>query len=155
MPQPRRVAQRQLVPNVILCQTSVCAKRQFVPNISLCQTSVCAKRQFVPNVSSCQTSRRSLTPATFASPDVARRSRVTCLRLLRQGMLPLVYSTIAAERDGVGWRRRGRNVCYYQNHIKRRSGYYYTLSFDMLAENEGDILYLAYCHPYTLTDLYR
>ena len=42
---------------------------------------------------------------------------------------PLVYSTQEAALRGTGWRRRGHDIAYYQNHIKRRSGYYYTLSF--------------------------
>lgn len=54
----------------------------------------------------------------------------------------------------MGWRREGKQVCYYQNHIRRRSGYYYTLSFQIEAAYDDDVLYLAYCHPYTLTDLY-
>ena len=46
-------------------------------------------------------------------------------------MLPLVYSTKEVARTGLGWRRMGHNVCYYQNHIKRRSSFYYTLSFQL------------------------
>ena len=46
-------------------------------------------------------------------------------------MLPLVYSTKEVARTGLGWRRMGHNVCYYQNHIKRRTGYYYTASFQV------------------------
>ena len=48
-------------------------------------------------------------------------------------MLPLVYSTKEVARTGLGWRRMGHNVCYYQNHIKRRTGYYYTASFQVTA----------------------
>ena len=30
---------------------------------------------------------------------------------------------------GVGWERRGHDICYYQNHVKRRGGYHYTATF--------------------------
>ena len=36
---------------------------------------------------------------------------------------PLVYSTEDAQRHRLGWRRRAHSVCYYQNHIKRRSSF--------------------------------
>ena len=51
--------------------------------------------------------------------------------LFNFGLLPLVYSTHDAATRSVGWRRRGHDVCYYQNHIRRRNGYYYTLSFKL------------------------
>lgn len=70
-------------------------------------------------------------------------------------MQPLVYSTRDAEEEGIGWRRRGHDVAYYQNHIKRRSGYYYTLTFKLQVAHSGDVMYLAYAHPYTLSDLNR
>ena len=54
---------------------------------------------------------------------------------------------------GAGWRRRGGDVCYYQNHIRRRAGYYYTLSFQLRFPHEDDVVYLAYCYPSTLTNL--
>ena len=68
-------------------------------------------------------------------------------------MQPLVYSTIDAAKYGVGWRRRGFDVCYYQNHIRRRSGFYHTLSFQLRFMHDGDTIYLAYCYPHTFTDL--
>ena len=40
-------------------------------------------------------------------------------------MQPLIYSMLDAKEQNVGW-ARGEDVCYYQNHIKRRGGYYYT-----------------------------
>ena len=73
--------------------------------------------------------------------------------LFNLGMQPLVYSTIDAAKYGVGWRRRGFDVCYYQNHIRRRSGFYHTLSFQLRFMHDGDTIYLAYCYPHTFTDL--
>mmetsp|Transcript_86716 Transcript_86716/g.260334 ORF Transcript_86716/g.260334 Transcript_86716/m.260334 type:complete len:496 (-) Transcript_86716:75-1562(-) len=83
---------------------------------------------------------------------------VNCVKpdsLFNCGMQPLVYSSVAAETHGVGWRRQGFNVCYYQNHIRRRSGYYYTLSFQLRCGYDDDIVFVAYCEPYTLSDFYR
>ena len=56
---------------------------------------------------------------------------------------PLVYSTVDAERHRVGWRRRAHSVCYYQNHIKRRSSFYYTLSFQLSFQHADDVVYLV------------
>ena len=67
-------------------------------------------------------------------------------------MQPLVYSTADAQRHHLGWRRRAHSVCYYQNHIKRRSSFYYTLSFQLSFQHADDVVYLAYCHPHSLTD---
>ena len=75
--------------------------------------------------------------------------------LFNFGLLPLVYSTHDAASRCIGWRRKGHDVCYYQNHIRRRSGYYYTLSFKLRVAHANDVVYVAYAHPYTLTDLNR
>ena len=72
--------------------------------------------------------------------------------LFNGGMQPLVYSTADAQRHRLGWRRRAHSVCYYQNHIKRRSSFYYTLSFQLSFQHADDIAYLAYCHPHSLTE---
>ena len=55
--------------------------------------------------------------------------------------------------SGTGWSRRGSNVCYYQNHIKRKNGYYYTLTFTIEFEHDHDKLYFAHCYPYSYRDL--
>lgn len=44
-------------------------------------------------------------------------------------MRPLMYSEIEAKKFGKGWQRAGKDVCYYQNSIKRKTGNYYTLTF--------------------------
>ena len=75
--------------------------------------------------------------------------------LFNFGMQPLVYSTQEAALRATGWRRRGHDVCYYQNHIRRRTGYYYTLSFKLRVLHASDVTYVAYTHPYTYTDLNR
>ena len=50
--------------------------------------------------------------------------------LYNHGMRPLMYSEIGAKTNGKGWVRAGRDVCYYQNSMKRKTaGHYYTLTF--------------------------
>ena len=88
--------------------------------------------------------------------------------LYNRGMRPLMYSRRDAGEelgptkaegpgngvtDRVGWRRCGTDVCYYQNHIKRKGGHYYTASFTITFPHDNDTVYLAYCYPYTYTDL--
>eukprot|EP00948_MAST-09A_sp_MAST-9A-sp1_P003717 g3717.t1 len=75
--------------------------------------------------------------------------------LYNQGMRPVLYSEKEALR-GIGWRRYGTEICYYQNHIKRKgSGNYYTFTFTIEFPHSHDVCYLAYCYPYTYTDLQR
>lgn len=49
--------------------------------------------------------------------------------LYNHGMRPLMYSEIEAKKLGIGWFRAGKDVCYYQNSMKRKTGHYYTLTF--------------------------
>ena len=80
--------------------------------------------------------------------------------LYNRGMRPLMYSqydsSILGKKETgekVGWRRCGTDVCYYQNHIKRKGGHYYTASFTITFPHDQDTVYLAYCYPYTYSDL--
>ena len=76
--------------------------------------------------------------------------------LYNHGMRPVVYSEMEAKRSGKGWFRGGSDICYYQNSMKRKNaGYYYTLTFSMQFDHDGDTVYLAHCYPYTYTDLMR
>ena len=70
-------------------------------------------------------------------------------------MQPLIYSAQAA-LDGVGWRRGGREVTYFENGVTRRDrekGSHSTMSFVWTCEHDSDLLYFAMCYPYTYTDL--
>ena len=70
--------------------------------------------------------------------------------LYNSGMRPLYYSQVEAEEHGIGWFRRGEDICYYQNHIKRKGGYYYTLTFTLdFIHGSDDTAYLSYCHPFS------
>ena len=41
--------------------------------------------------------------------------------LYNHGMQPLMYSEIEARKFGKGWYRNGKDVCYYQNSMKRKT----------------------------------
>jgi len=73
------------------------------------------------------------------------------------GMQPLVYSERHAADHGVGWHRKGEQICYYQNHHSRgkKEGNYFTLTFALTFQYENDVVYLAYGYPYTYTKLMR
>jgi hypothetical protein len=74
--------------------------------------------------------------------------------LYNYGMRPLMYSETDARTKGVGWVRCGRDICYYQNHIKRRNNtFYYSFTFSVEFEHADDTVYFAYSYPYTYTDL--
>ncbi len=59
------------------------------------------------------------------------------------------------QKRGVGWVRRGTDVCYYQNAIKKKSTYYYTATFSVVFEHPNDTVYIAHSYPYTYSDLQR
>ena len=72
-------------------------------------------------------------------------------------MQPLIYSAQAA-LDGVGWRRGGREVTYFENGVTRRDrekGSHSTMSFVWTCEHDSDLLYFAMCYPYTFSKLRR
>ena len=74
--------------------------------------------------------------------------------LYNHGMRPLMYSEIEAKKYGKGWVRAGRDVCYYQNSMKRKTvGHYYTLTFRVQFNNDNDTVYFAHSYPYTYSDL--
>ena len=76
--------------------------------------------------------------------------------LYNHGMRPLVYSDIEARKSGKGWQRRGGDICYYQNSMKRKNaGYYYTLTWSCVFDHDGDTVYFAHSYPYTYTDLWK
>ena len=76
--------------------------------------------------------------------------------LYNHGMRPLMYSEIEAKKYGKGWVRAGRDVCYYQNSMKKKTvGHYYTLTFRVQTNNDNDTVYFAHSYPYTYSDLHR
>lgn len=76
--------------------------------------------------------------------------------LYNHGMQPLMYSDRDAMNSGKGWQRVGKDICYYQNNIiKKPSGHFYTLTFSVQFDHDGDTVYFAHSYPYTYTDLQR
>ena len=67
-----------------------------------------------------------------------------------------MYSDIDSKKSGKGWFRAGKDVCYYQNSMKRKTvGHYYTLTFSVQFPFDNDTVYFAHCYPYTFSDLQR
>ncbi|XP_040172257.1 cytosolic carboxypeptidase 2-like isoform X5 [Anopheles arabiensis] len=87
--------------------------------------------------------------------------------LYKEGMRPLMYSTMDAECNQVGWRRCGDNIAYFRN--EDNSHYHhrpadddedeyigtssFTLSFNIEFKYDGDTVYFAHSYPYTYSDL--
>ena len=77
------------------------------------------------------------------------------------GMQPVMYSTLEAQEDRVGWVRVGTNVCYYRNYFTRSREVtggptgktYYTSTFTVTFPHTNDTCYFAYHYPYTFTML--
>jgi len=73
--------------------------------------------------------------------------------LCNVGMRPSLFSVTEASR-GVGWRRVGERIAYYENHYETETGQsYYTLTFTLVFPHGNDVCYLAHCYPYSYTDL--
>ena len=76
--------------------------------------------------------------------------------LYNHGMRPLMYSNLDACKFGKGWTRAGKDVCYYQNCMKKKTqGHYFTLTFSIQFTNDNDTVYFAHSYPYTYGDLQR
>lgn len=77
--------------------------------------------------------------------------------LFNHGMKVLVYSERKVDKEDVGWHWGCSNICYYANGIWRENlkyyKSYYTLTFTHEFEFENDLVYFAYCYPYTYTEL--
>jgi hypothetical protein len=59
--------------------------------------------------------------------------------LYNHGMRPLMYSEAQARLLGQGWRHAGKDVCYYQNSMKKKTqGHYFTLTFSVTFPHDHD-----------------
>ena len=68
----------------------------------------------------------------------------------------LIYSQLRSEKENIGWYRDGRDIRYYANGIKKdenSSKSLYTLTFIIDFPYDNDTVLIAYCYPYTYTDL--
>ncbi len=73
--------------------------------------------------------------------------------LYNAGMRPALYS-ITDAGAGIGWRRVGERIAYYENHYETENGQsYYTLTFSLTFPHSNDVCYLAHCFPYSYADM--
>ncbi|CAH8529968.1 unnamed protein product [Heterobilharzia americana] len=87
--------------------------------------------------------------------------------LFGQGMKPLMYSEKMAKLTGIGWRRVGSDISYYQTKFmepvenklqpRSKSDYRgcttYSLTWKFNFPYPNDAVYFAACYPYTYTQL--
>lgn len=92
--------------------------------------------------------------------------------LYKEGMRPLMYSTMDSEFNHVGWQRCGENIAYFRNDSENgynHSNYHhrpvdddddefvgnasFTLSFNIEFRYDDDTVYFAHSYPYTYSDL--
>ncbi|KAK3697423.1 hypothetical protein QZH41_019236, partial [Actinostola sp. cb2023] len=77
--------------------------------------------------------------------------------LYNDGMQPLFYSEMDAFKNKIGWIRKGVNVKYYKNDIRRedtsKDRYHYSLTWTNQFQYSKDTCYFAHCYPYTYSDL--
>ncbi|NXJ14492.1 CBPC2 carboxypeptidase, partial [Odontophorus gujanensis] len=71
--------------------------------------------------------------------------------LYGEGMCPLLYSQQDAQSHGIGWRRVGTNIRYYQGNEPAA----FHLSWSTRFPHDGDTCYFAHSYPYTYSDLQR
>lgn len=71
------------------------------------------------------------------------------------GMKILIFSEKENEKSQLGWFRGGTGISYYENNIRRPSSSkcFCSLSFNYNFDYDDDIVYFAYCFPYTYSDL--
>ncbi|XP_031575194.1 cytosolic carboxypeptidase 2-like, partial [Actinia tenebrosa] len=77
--------------------------------------------------------------------------------LYNDGMQPLFYSEMDAYKNKIGWVRKGENVKYYKNEMRRehttKDRYHYSLTWTFQSKYDKDTCYFAHCYPYTYSDL--
>ncbi|XP_075019946.1 cytosolic carboxypeptidase 2 [Calonectris borealis] len=74
--------------------------------------------------------------------------------LYGEGMQPLLYSQRDAQSRGIGWRRVGANVRYYQGGSREEPAAF-RLSWTARFPHDGDTCFFAHSYPYTYSDLQR
>ncbi|KAF1552080.1 Cytosolic carboxypeptidase 2, partial [Eudyptula minor] len=74
--------------------------------------------------------------------------------LYGEGMRPLLYSQRDAQSRGIGWRRVGADVRYYQGGSGEEPAAF-RLSWTARFPHDGDTCFFAHSYPYTYSDLQR
>ncbi|CAM9502478.1 unnamed protein product [Bubo scandiacus] len=75
--------------------------------------------------------------------------------LYGEGMRPLLYSQQDAQSHGIGWRRVGTDICYYQGGGGGEEPAAFCLSWTTRFPHDGDTCFFAHSYPYTYSDLQR
>ena len=73
--------------------------------------------------------------------------------LFNAGMEVLVHSSKMHKANNAGWYRSGRDISYFANNISRNNSTFYSLTFTFDFPHDSDIVYFAYCYPYTYSEL--
>ena len=71
-------------------------------------------------------------------------------------MRPVVYSKELNKEKGMNWIRGCENICYYPIQVRKnlkKLRCIYSLSFTYNFQYTNDIVYFAYCYPYTYSYL--
>nr|XP_019599253.1 PREDICTED: cytosolic carboxypeptidase 2 isoform X3 [Rhinolophus sinicus] len=85
--------------------------------------------------------------------------RFTIVNLLKPkslytlGMKPLMYSQLDADTHNLGWRREGKEIKYYKNHMGDGLQPFYCLTWTIQFPHDQDTCFFAHFYPYTYTDL--
>ncbi|XP_019599254.2 cytosolic carboxypeptidase 2 isoform X4 [Rhinolophus sinicus] len=85
--------------------------------------------------------------------------RFTIVNLLKPkslytlGMKPLMYSQLDADTHNLGWRREGKEIKYYKNHLGDGLQPFYCLTWTVQFPHDQDTCFFAHFYPYTYTDL--
>ncbi|XP_032977829.1 cytosolic carboxypeptidase 2 isoform X2 [Rhinolophus ferrumequinum] len=85
--------------------------------------------------------------------------RFTIVNLLKPkslytlGMKPLMYSQLDANTHNLGWRREGKEIKYYKNHMGDGLQPFYCLTWTVQFPHDQDTCFFAHFYPYTYTDL--
>lgn len=64
-----------------------------------------------------------------------------------------VFNQNKYETEKIRWHRAGNNIQYSGNQIKGMGDGLSTLGWDYTFEKVGQLVYFAYCYPYTYSDL--
>ncbi|ORX58532.1 Zn-dependent exopeptidase [Piromyces finnis] len=75
--------------------------------------------------------------------------------LFNNGMKVLVYSKKKKEKENIGWYRTGYNISYTKNKKCSNFKQTYLLDMSIVFTEDNDTCYIAYCYPYTYSDLQR
>uniref|UniRef100_A0A8D0EG63 Cytosolic carboxypeptidase 2 n=1 Tax=Strix occidentalis caurina TaxID=311401 RepID=A0A8D0EG63_STROC len=75
--------------------------------------------------------------------------------LYGEGMRPLLYSQQDAQSRGIGWRRVGTDIRYYQGGGGGEEPAAFCLSWTTRFPHDGDTCFFAHSYPYTYSDLQR